>query len=257
MHFPSLKFAPTYISATQRRNFSMLAAAQTGDQQAFMSMVSPFAPGMQRLANRYTRNVTDAEDICQESLLKAYTKLSQFSGETEFVSHEFHGWLTRIAANSAIDFIRRKHAKKLVALDECQLVPNLRHQAGPSGWGENPERTYVRKERRALLVRAIKNLPVELRRVCLLRSVMQFSTSEVATKLGISTTAVRLRLFRAHGHLRKSLGGEVFMDNVRARNNRMAKQAPRRHRRRNADNAHMWANGSVANRVALEAASRL
>ncbi len=235
----------------------MLAAAQTGDQQAFMSLVSPFAPGMQRLANRYTRNLTDAEDICQESLLKAYTKLSQFSGETDFVSHEFHGWLTRIAANSAIDFIRRKHAKKLVAIDECQLVPNLRHEAGPAGWGENPERTYVRKERRALLVRAIKNLPVELRRVCLLRSVMQFSTSEVATKLGISTTAVRLRLFRAHGQLRKSLGGEVFIDNIRARNNRMAKHLPRRHRRRSADDAHVWENRSAGSRVALEAASRL
>jgi RNA polymerase sigma-70 factor, ECF subfamily len=236
----------------------MLAAAQTGDQQAFMSLVSPFAPGMQRLANRYTRNVTDAEDICQESLLKAYTKLSQFSGETHFVSHEFHGWLTRIAANSAIDFIRRKHAKKLIALDECQLIPNLRHQAGPAGWGENPERTYVRKERRALLIRAIKNLPVELRRVCLLRSVMQFSTREVANKLGISTTAVRLRLFRAHGHLRKSLGGEVFVDNIRARDNRrMAEQVPRRHRDRNADNAHVWTNRAAANRVAVETASRL
>jgi len=235
----------------------MLAAAQTGDRQAFMSLVSPFAPGMQRLANRYTHNVTDAEDICQESLLKAYTKLSQFSGETEFVSHEFHGWLTRIAANSAIDFIRRRHANRLVALDECQLVPNLRHEAGPAGWGENPERAYVRKERRTLLVRAIKSLPVELRRVCLLRSVMQFSTSEVATKLGITTTAVRLRLFRAHGQLRKSLGGEVFTDNIRARNNRMAEQVPRRHRRRNTDNVHVWANRSAANRVALEAASRL
>jgi RNA polymerase sigma-70 factor, ECF subfamily len=235
----------------------MLAAAQTGDQQAFMSLVSPFAPGMRRLANRYTRNVTDAEDICQESLLKAYTKLSQFSGETDFVSHEFHGWLARIAANSAIDFIRRKRAKKLIALDECQLVPNLRHEAGPAGWGENPERMYVRKERRALLIRAIKNLPVELRRVCLLRSVMQFSTSEVAAKLGISTTAVRLRLFRAHGHLRKSLGGEVFIDNIRARDNRMAEQLPRRHRHRNPDNSHVWTNRAAANRVALETVSRL
>ncbi len=93
--------------------------------------------------------------------------------------------------------------------------------------------------------------------MCLLRSVMQFSTSEVAAKLGISTTAVRLRLFRAHGQLRKTLGGEVFIDNIRARNNRMAEQVPRRHRRRNADNAHLWADRSAANRVALQAASRL
>jgi RNA polymerase sigma-70 factor (ECF subfamily) len=235
----------------------MLAAAQTGDPQAFMSLVSPFAPGMRRLANRFTRNVTDAEDICQESLLKAYTKLSQFSGETELVSHEFRGWLTRIAANSAIDFIRRQHSKKLIALEECPPALNVRHEAGSSGWGENPERTYVRKERRALLVRAITDLPVELRRVCLLRSVMQFSTSEVAVKLGISSTAVRLRLFRAHGRLRKSLGGEVFVENICARENRIAKQVPRRHRRRNMDNGDRWTNRCTANPVALEATSRL
>ena len=236
----------------------MLAAAQTGDQQAFMSLASPFATGMQRLANRFTRNVTDAEDICQESLLKAYTKLSLFSGETEFVSHEFHGWLTRITANSAIDFIRRQHGKKLIALDDCPPAFNICHEAGASGWGENPERAYVRKERRELLVRAIKNLPAELRRVCLLRSVMQFSTSEVAAKLGISNTAVRLRLFRAHGRLRKSLGGDVFIDNICARENRIAKQVPRRHRRRNTGNGNAaWANRSSANPVALEAASRL
>ncbi len=124
----------------------MLAAAQTGDQQAFMSLVSPFTPGMQRLANRYTRNVTDAEDICQESLLKAYTKLSQFSGETEFLSHEFHGWLTRIAANSAIDFIRRKHAKKLIALDECQLVSEPSSRSWPRRLGRK-SRAHIRAKR--------------------------------------------------------------------------------------------------------------
>jgi RNA polymerase sigma-70 factor, ECF subfamily len=184
----------------------MLAAARNGDEKAFMALVSPLAPGLQRLASRYSRNTADADDICQESLLKAYLKLEQFSGTQEDTTHEFHSWLMKIAANSAIDFIRRKHTKKLIPLDECNHIPDKFHEAGVGGWGENPERAYVRQEQLALIVEAITNLPAELRRVCLLRNVMEFSTKEVAAQLGISATAVRLRLFRAHGRLRKTLG---------------------------------------------------
>lgn len=186
----------------------MLAAARSGDETAFMALVSPFAPSLQRLATRYSRNAADADDICQESLLKAYLKLDQFSGTQEPATHEFHSWLMKIAANSAIDLIRRKHTKKLVPLDECTYVPNKPHEAGAGGWGENPESALVRQERVEQMSQAITKLPAELRRVCLLRDVMELSTKEVAAKLGISTTAVRLRLFRAHGLLRKNLGAE-------------------------------------------------
>jgi RNA polymerase sigma factor (sigma-70 family) len=187
----------------------MLAAARCGDEKAFMALVSPLAPSLQRLANRYSRNTADADDICQESLLKAYVKLDQFSSTQQLVTNEFHAWLMKIAANSAIDFLRRKHSKRLVPLDESNHVPNKPHEAGAGGWGENPERALVRQERRSLMAEAITRLPVELRRVCLLRDVMELSTKEVAAKLGISTTAVRLRLFRAHGLLRKNLGGKT------------------------------------------------
>jgi len=187
----------------------MLTAARCGDEKAFMALVSPLAPSLQRLANRYSRNTADADDICQESLLKAYVKLDQFSSTQELVTHEFHAWLMKIAANSAIDFLRRKHSKRLVPLDECNYVPDKPHEAGAGGWGENPERALVRQERRSMMAEAITRLPAELRRVCLLRNVMELSTKEVAAKLGITTTAVRLRLFRAHGLLRKYLGGKA------------------------------------------------
>jgi RNA polymerase sigma-70 factor (ECF subfamily) len=183
----------------------MLAAARSGDEKAFMALVSPVAPGLQRLANRYSRNTADADDICQESLMKAYVKLEQFSGSEEFATHEFQSWLMKIAANSAIDFIRRKHGNRLVPLDECNHVPE-EHRAGAGGWGEDPERAYGRREQREQIMKAITSLPVALRQVCLLRNVMEFSTKEAADRLGISTTAVRLRLFRAHSQLRKRWG---------------------------------------------------
>ena len=75
------------------------------------------------------------------------------------------------------------------------------------GWySENPEGFYARKEQARIVVDAITKLPRRLRNVYLLRNVMDFSTKEVAAQSGISTNAVRLRLFRAHGQIRKSLG---------------------------------------------------
>jgi RNA polymerase sigma-70 factor, ECF subfamily len=210
----------------------MLAAARNGDEKAFMALVSPLTPSLQRIAGRFSRNTADADDICQESLLKAYLKLDQFSGKQDLGTHEFHSWLMKITANSAIDFIRRKHVNRLVPLDECQHVPIKPYEAGVGGWGENPEKTYIRGEERGVIVEAIASLPPELRRVCLLRNVMEFSTKEVAARLGISTTAVRLRLFRAHGRLRKSLGGAFSKRGIPACNeDRVARPANSRRNR--------------------------
>ena len=182
-----------------------LAAARTGDRDAFSSLVSPHAPRLQRLARRLTRNIEDAEDICQESLLKAFTKLDQFAG-TNMESEEFRAWLMRITANCAIDFIRRKAANRFMPLDECEHVAATFHRAGASGWGESPETSFTHQEQVGILADAISKLPAELRSVCLLRNMMELSTNEVAARLGIPPITVRVRLFRAHGRLRKILG---------------------------------------------------
>jgi RNA polymerase sigma factor (sigma-70 family) len=88
--------------------------------------------------------------------------------------------------------------------DECEHVLGT-FQAGASGWGESPETSFTRLEQLSILADAIAKLPPELRNVCLLRNMMELSTKEVAARLGISAITVRVRLFRAHGQLRKIL----------------------------------------------------
>jgi len=70
---------------------------------------------------------------------------------------------------------------------------------------DNPEERFARREMRKFMADAITELTPELRQVCLLRDVLQYSTQEVAERLGISAMAVRLRLFRAHRKLREEL----------------------------------------------------
>jgi RNA polymerase sigma-70 factor (ECF subfamily) len=180
-----------------------LAAARSGDRDAFATLVSPHTPKLQRIAHRLTRSAEDAEDICQESLLKAFTKLDQFS-PTKTEAHEFCAWLATITRNCAVDFLRRKKAGNVVSLEDCPETPSLSPEA-KTHWGESPEAAYTREEHFQIVREAIAALPVELQMVCLFRDLREFSTKEAAERLGISTIAVRLRLFRAHGHLRRIL----------------------------------------------------
>ena len=182
-----------------------LAAARRGDPDAFRNLVSPHTPRLQRLARRLTRSPEDAEDVCQESLLKAFTKLDQYA-DTKFERQQFCARLMKITANCAIDFLRRKQAYRHVPLDDCGGVPGKFHEPGAGGWGESPEASYSRQEQLRIVADALAKLPAELRNVCLLRNMMELSTNEVAARLGISSIAVRLRLFRAHGQLSKILG---------------------------------------------------
>jgi RNA polymerase sigma factor (sigma-70 family) len=181
-----------------------LLAARRGDGNAFTDLVSPHAPRLQQLARRLTRSHEDAEDVCQESLLKAFTKLHQFDG-SKMEREAFCAWLMRITANCAIDFLRRKKASRLIPLEEYDAVQNESHMKSPSTWAENPEVRCTRKEQLRMVAEVIAELPAELRNVCLLRNMMELSTKEVAERLGISSTAVRMRLFRAHRQLRTIL----------------------------------------------------
>lgn len=193
------------VDSKPNRTLEVLAAARNGDHAAFTTLVSPHRPSLLRFARRFTRNIEDAEDVCQESLLKAFTKLHLFTGDG--INGELRSWLMRVTANSAIDFMRRKQSGRFVPLEECEPILSESCRSRPGLWRENPEVSYARKERLRMLVDRIAQLPAALRDVCLLRNVSGLSTHEVAARLGISTIAVRLRLFRAHGRLKNNVSG--------------------------------------------------
>lgn len=189
------------LPAYQRAN--LLTKARTGDRQAFEELVLPYASGMYRRALRMTGNPFDAEDVRQESILKAMSRLEQFSGRQADARDDLQAWVGRIAANASIDLIRQRRESKLSSLDEPAGAGEETVGSSVATGDENPEERFARRQMRLLFASAIKQLPADLRQVCLLRDVLQYSTQEVAERLGISTLAVRLRLFRAHRRLRE------------------------------------------------------
>jgi RNA polymerase sigma-70 factor, ECF subfamily len=184
---------------------ALLTQARKGDRDSLARLILPYAPAMYLGALRLTRNSADAEDVRQESFLKAMTRLDQFAGTPGENRDDLYAWVSRIAANASIDMIRKRRDGKLFSLEE----PNGAHDetlgSNMTAREDNPEQRCARREMRMLMAQAITQLAPDLRQTCLLRDVLQYSTQEVADRLGISAMAVRLRLFRAHRRLREKL----------------------------------------------------
>ena len=183
----------------------MLTQARNGDRESLARLILPYGPAMYLGALRLTRNPADAEDVRQESFLKAMTRLDQFAGTPNENRDDLYAWVSRIATNASIDMMRKRRNGKLFSLEEPNGAGDETLGTNFTARDDNPEQRCARREMRTLMAQAIAQLAPDLRQACLLRDVLQYSTQEVAERLGISAMAVRLRLFRAHRRLREKL----------------------------------------------------
>jgi RNA polymerase sigma-70 factor, ECF subfamily len=168
-------------------------------------MVSPYLPTLYRRARGLTGNAADAQDVSQEAVLKAWSRLEQFVGKQDESIDDFRAWISRIAANTSIDLLRQRRDGKIASLDQRKSDSEEPLGSGIASEEQDPEERCARREMGRLLAKVIAQLPPDLRQACLLRDVLHYSTQEVASRLGISVVAVRLRLFRAHRRLREKL----------------------------------------------------
>jgi len=197
--------ASTSLCTDRLTRSSLLQDARNGDRESLGRLFLPYSGGMYLSALRITGNPADAEDVRQEALLKAMSRLDQFAGAKEASHDDLHAWVSRIASNAAIDAIRKRRDGRVFSLDEPSGTNDETLSANIAARTDNPEQRFARQEMRGLMADAIAQLSPDLRRACLLRDVLQYSTQEVAEHLGISAMAVRLRLFRAHRRLREKL----------------------------------------------------
>jgi len=184
---------------------ALLLQARKGNCESLGKLTLPYAPGLYLGALRLTRNPADAEDVRQDAFLKVLTRLHQFAGGTAENRDDLHAWVSRIAANASIDVIRKRRDGRLFSLEEPSGSGDETFGSNVTAREDNPEERFARREMRTFMALAIRRLPPDLRQVCLLRDVLQYSTHEVARRLRISGMAVRLRLFRAHRRLREEL----------------------------------------------------
>ncbi len=177
----------------------LIAAAQSGQEWAFVELCTRSSKRAFSLIYSVTRNREDAEDALQDSMLRAFLHLQQFDGRSSFAT-----WFTRIGINSALMILRRKRLRPETSMDLSAEGESLRYWQ-TSEHSTDPEKIYAGCERSMHLQRAIGQLPAALRSVVELRQRNGHSTRQIADDMGISIPATKSRLARARAALRKSM----------------------------------------------------
>jgi RNA polymerase sigma-70 factor (ECF subfamily) len=185
-------------SAAER---GLVERAASGDRDAYRILVEKYQNRVFSLVLSMVKSREDAEDIVQESFVKAYLSLKNFRGESSFYT-----WIYRVAYNMAIDFQRRNTRRNGVVTEprsnngEKEVAP----VEGVASDG-NPEDTVQRKELAVTLDAAMAHLSEEHRAVIMLREVDGMSYSEIADVLGVSQGTVMSRIHYAKKYLQKAL----------------------------------------------------
>jgi RNA polymerase sigma-70 factor, ECF subfamily len=196
---------------------SLVAAATAGDEAAFTALTEPFRRQLQVHCYRMLSSLEDAEDVVQETFVRAWHNRAEFHGDSLYRT-----WLYRIATNASLDALRLRKRRVLPydlvpagdprapladAIDAPWLQPYPDRLLEPSApvSGE-PEATTVEKEtiELAFLV-AIQSLPPRQRAVLILRDVLDWSAEESASLLETTTAGINSALQRAHATMRQKL----------------------------------------------------
>jgi RNA polymerase sigma-70 factor, ECF subfamily len=168
-----------------------------GDTGAYEALMRRYNQRLYRAARAILRDDDEAEDVLQETYVRAFQHLRQFAGEAQFST-----WLTRIAVNECLSRLRRR--KRIADLspradDEAPTMDSLK---SPNA---GPDEQLLAAETRSVLESAIDGLPKSYRTVFVLREVEGMSTAETAASLDLSEETVKIRLHRSRLMLRRGL----------------------------------------------------
>jgi RNA polymerase sigma-70 factor (ECF subfamily) len=190
----------TVSSLAEFDEAAVVAQAREGDARAFSELVRRYEGKIFRLAQHITQNREDAEDVLQETFMKAYEHLDQFQGNSKFYT-----WIVRIAVNQALMKLRRRKTDRSVSLDETIDTGEDTVVREIAAWDEDAEERYSREELGQILDTAVQSLDPPYRSVFQLRDIDELSTEETADALSLSVPAVKSRLLRARLQLREKL----------------------------------------------------
>ncbi|WDR01569.1 RNA polymerase sigma factor [Devosia algicola] len=189
-----------------RSEASLVEQARRGGEDAIRLLIKANNQRLFRVAWGVVRNDAEAEDVVQETYVRAFTHLDGFLGTARFST-----WLTRIALNDAIGRVRKRRTMTdLEALDDAGIAdPGLASHL-PLSLNPLPADSEVdRTEMRTLLEHAISELPEVFRLVFIMRDIEGLSVAETAQHLDLKPETVKTRLHRARRALRLALSEQL------------------------------------------------
>jgi len=186
----------------QKRNVQeLIEKALAGDQGAFTQLLNRHKRLAYQLAVGIVKNPTLADDLVQESFIKAFAALHRYNPQYAFTT-----WLCKIVTNHCLDHLRRKKIQAY-SLDEPIESRSGTIKREIPDWSRNPEWLLLRKQRTLSIDQAIDSLPARYRRVIVLRHKEDRSYEDIADILNIPLGTVKAQIFRARELLKKKLKG--------------------------------------------------
>ena len=183
----------------QDRDTISIEQALKGNQKAYRELTERHQTAIFHIVYKIVRDKETANDLVQETFMKAFTSLASYRSE-----YRFSTWLYKIAANSSIDFLRKKRIKAL-SLDRTINDESGSREMDVPDYSYHPERDLERKEQRFSIEEAISSLPDKYREVIIYRHQDDKSYEEIADLLDIPLGTVKARIFRARELLKKKL----------------------------------------------------
>jgi len=183
----------------------LVTCINNGDKTAFNRLVQRYEGKLFRIALRFARNVSDAQDIVQLAFLNVWKHLRTFEGRAQVGS-----WMHQVAINTSLMFLRARRRQPGLCLEDRSGIPatsiladldHLPTQACPEGPDEHTWATELQR----MTDQSVARLPIELRQVFVNRVFDGHSTDQTARLLGISEPAVKTRLYRARAQLRREM----------------------------------------------------
>ncbi len=172
---------------------------RAGDWDSYGVLASRHRQRLHRLAQRFVRDPSDAEDAVQNAHLLALTHFDQYEERSAYVH-----WMTSITVNQLRTSYRRDRASARCELRDCHAAPT------PS-----PEQLAIDNDIQRIVNCALERIPSEYSSVFRMRELAGFSTAETSHRLGITDACVKVRLFRARSMLRREIGTQLGRRAVR------------------------------------------
>lgn len=192
------------ITEARTGDADLVARARARDEAAIRIIMQANNRRLYRLARGILRNDSEAEDVVQETYVRAFTHLADFRGDSSLGT-----WLARIAMNEALGRVRRQRpAVEWTSLPpgtlEAQIIP-FPH----SGASEDPEKSMAQREIQQVVEHAIDELPDAFRIVFITRVIEGMNVEETAEILGLKPETVKTRLHRARAMLRDNVEKKI------------------------------------------------
>jgi RNA polymerase sigma-70 factor (ECF subfamily) len=205
----------------QSEELDRLEAARRGDSQQFGELTEPYRRELQVHCYRILGSLHEAEDMVQETMLKAWKRLETYEGRASF-----RAWLYKIATNTCLDYLDQQRSRRLLPMESIpasdpnqQILPPTREitwlEPFPDEWlsdktATNPEARYSDSESISLsFLTALQVLPPRQRAVLILRDVLDFSAIETAEVLEITVSSTNSALHRARTTLSQRYHGKT------------------------------------------------